>query len=634
MEAGMKGYTGKILWVNLSSGIIREEVLTESIYRSFVGGAGLGARILYEHMKPKINPLGPDNILGFMTGPLTGTMVPMAAKYIVVTKSPLTNTWGDANSGGFFGSELKAAGYDAVFFTGVSAKPVYLFINDGKAELKDGTSLWGKDTQTTEKMLYEDTGEKGLKFACIGPSGESLSLISSIIADRGRVAARSGVGAVMGSKKLKAIAVKGKSKIEVADLNEMNRLRHEMLKYLHDEQGKLPFIKMLSNHGTCDGPLNLMLAGAAPVKNWSLNGVDAFPDYKDIAGDRIIQYQIRKSGCGNCPINCGGILRIEEGSYSLETRKPEYETLAALGIMCLNKNAESIIKANDICDRYGLDTISTGSVIAFAMECYEKGIISSKDTDGIELTWGNGPATVAMVEKIAKREGFGDILADGVKRAAERIGKGAETCSMEVHGQEPGMHDPRFNPHRGLGYMIGATPGRHMLSMAAIRLSGEGKLGAHPELQAPAGSNEEDTMGKRHALGASYSQVFSDSGMCLYALTTGVAFPLSEFIRATTGWDFTVSEAITAGKRTLALLQMFNLREGWEVENSKLPYRLAMPPSTGPFAGRNINFDGLKASYYRNMNWDTGSGIPSRDCIRELDLAGVASSSAGNLHQE
>jgi aldehyde:ferredoxin oxidoreductase len=621
----VKGYKGKIAVVDLTSRTVKEEVLSENLYRSFIGGIGLGVRILYEYMKPRVNPLGPENIIGFVTGPLAGTPAPMAAKYAVVTKSPLTNTWGDANSGGFFGSELKAAGYDAVFLTGVSSKPVYLFIKDSKIEFRDATHIWGKDTRETEVMLKQGTGERELKTACIGPAGESVSLIASIISDRSRVAARSGVGAVMGSKKLKAIAVRGTAKIEVADANMVSELRRNTLKYLRENVESLPFIKMISGNGTCDALVNLVFSGATPIKNWSFIGGEDFPQYSKMSGGAVTKYQLKRSGCGNCPINCGGILDVKEGPYATEGRKPEYETLASFGAMCLNSNIESIIKANHICDRYGIDTISAGSVIAFAMECYEKGIISKKDTEGIELTWGNAAAILSMLEKIVKREGFGDVLADGVERAAKRIGKSAEECAIHIHGQEPGMHDPRFFPQRGLGYITSATPGRHMVSQASIRFDRERKLGIYPEVQAPKEKEEGET-GRMHATATSYNQVFSDSGMCLFAITAGNAYPLIEFISAVTGWDFTAAEAIKTGQRILTLCQIFNIREGWTAKDFNLPDRIKKPPTTGPFAGRSINFNALRASYYKSMGWDIEYGLPSRQCLNELgikDLAGT-----------
>lgn len=612
----MSGYTGKIAFVDLTSGSIMKESFSEKTYRSLIGGAGLGAKILYERMKAAIDPLGPENMLGFLPGLLNGTGTPMATKYTVVTKSPLSLTWGDANSGGFFSSEIKAAGYDGVFFTGTASKPVYLLINDGTIEIRSATHLWGKTTNETVETLVNETGDKRLRVACIGPSGEGRSLISSIITDDGRAAARSGVGAVMGSKNLKAVAVRGSTKLEIANPGELSRLRSDTLTHLRNLD-RLPFLKILSGPGTCAGPLGLVPAGASPIKNWSLIGDKAFPDYTKIAGDNIMKYQLKKAGCGNCPINCGGIVSVKEGAFATEGRKPEYETIAAFGTMLFNSDAESIIKANDVCDLYGIDTISAGTALAFAMECYERGIIGKEETGGIELTWGNPSAMLAMLEKIVRREGFGNVLADGVERAARQIGKGAEKYAIHIHGQEPGLHDPRLFPLRGLSYIANPTPARHMTSMASIRLEGEGKLATYPELQRPEGDDEVEKRGKIHALASSYSQTFGNSGMCLFALSAGSDIPLVEFIRAATGWDFTVAEAISAGKRSLSFQQTFNMREGLTARDFVLPARIASPPSMGPFSGKFIDFDVLRRSYYEAMSWEPETGNPSQECLAE-----------------
>jgi aldehyde:ferredoxin oxidoreductase len=612
----MAGYTGKVAFVDLTSGSITKESLPEKVYRSLIGGAGLGAKILYDRMKAGIDPLGPENMLGFLPGLLNGTGTPMATKYTVVTKSPLTLTWGDANSGGLFSSEIKAAGYDGIFVTGMAPKPVYLLVNDATVEIRSAGHLRGRNTRETAEALVHDTGEKRLRVACIGPSGESRSLIASIITDDGRAAARSGVGAVMGSKNLKAVAIRGSGRVDIANSSELNRLRGETLTHLRDVD-HLPFIKILSGPGTCAGPLGLVPAGASPIKNWSLIGDKAFPDYTKIAGENITKYQLKKAGCGNCPINCGGVVSVKEGPFATEGRKPEYETIAAFGTMLFNTDAESIIKANDVCDLYGIDTISAGTALAFAMECYEHGIIGKEETGGIELTWGNPPAILAMLEKIARREGLGDVLADGVERAARKIGKGAEQYAMHVHGQEPGFHDPRLFPLRGLSYIANPAPGRHMTSTASIRLEGEGKLATYPELQRPEGDNEVEKRGKIHALASSYSQAFGNSGMCLFALSAGSNIPLVEFIRAATGWDFTVEETISAGKRSLSFQQAFNMREGLTARDFVLPARIAGPPAMGPFSGKLVDFDALRSSYYRAMGWEAETGNPSKECLAE-----------------
>ncbi len=421
----MKGYGSKVAFVDLSTGEVREERLTEETARGFIGGYGLGVRVLFERMKKGADPLGAENILGFTAGPLTGTKTPTGGRYMAVCKSPLTGGWGDANSGGYFGSELKCAGWDALFVTGIAPTPSYLSVVDGKIELKDASHIWGRDTTETEEIIRKELNHARLRVACIGPASERLSLISGIVNDKGRIAARSGVGAVMGSKRLKAVAVTGTGKVGVADEPGLDQLRKRFIEELRHAQG---FPNILSDFGTFGLTAGLVAGGATPIKNWRLAGGQAFPNLDNVADpDLAIRYRKGKYACANCPIACGGIFKVEEGPYPVkELHRPEYETLAAFGPMCMNDDFHSIVKLNDLCNRGGLDTISTGTVLAFAMECYDNGIISEKDTDGIDLRWGNGEAMIAMVAKMIAREGFGDILADGVKVAAEKIGKGAE----------------------------------------------------------------------------------------------------------------------------------------------------------------------------------------------------------------
>jgi aldehyde:ferredoxin oxidoreductase len=316
---------------------------------------------------------------------------------MAVCKSPLTGGWGDANSGGFFGAELKAAGWDAIFVTGVASSPKYITVSDDRIEIKDAAHLWGQDTIDTEKSIQKDTGDKKIRTASIGPASEKLSLISGIVNDAGRVAARSGVGAVMGAKKLKALAVRGTGKARIADKDALDRLRKAFLKEMRDMGG---FAELLMKQGTCGLTGGLVASGATPVKNWRYTGTQSFTNLEKIAdADAILSYQKRKYHCANCPIACGGIFNVTTGKYPVgETHKPEYETIGAFGTMCMCDDLESIIKLNDMCNRSGLDTISAGTALAFAMECFENGIISESDTDGIQLTWGNAEAMIAMTE--------------------------------------------------------------------------------------------------------------------------------------------------------------------------------------------------------------------------------------------
>jgi len=608
------GYAGKIGFVNLSSGEIREQELDEKLARYFIGGHGLGARILFENQKGRVDALGPENVLGFVTGPLTGTPVPTGGRYAVVCKSPLTGGWGDANSGGFFGPELKFAGWDAIFVSGIASKPSYLMITNAGIEIKDASRLWGKDAIETEEALASEIGDPKIRVACIGPASEKLSLISGICNDKGRYAGRSGVGAVMGSKRLKAVVVRGKGKVAVVDGASIKKLNQEFTRKMKD----VGFIQTLIKYGTCGNTVAVVGSGVSPIKNWQLTGTESFPTVEKIGGDNVIAYETKKYGCFSCPIRCGGITTVSSGKYPVtETHKPEYETVAAFGNMCLNDDLDSIFKLNDMCNRGGLDTISTGSVIAFVMECYEHGIITRADTDGIELTWGNAEAMIAMTEKIIHREGFGDVLADGVKVAAKKIGKGAEKLAMHVGGQEPGLHNATFFPGRGTGFVADPTPGRHTAAAPYTRCDVNAAAGPYKELQV-SGFEKYQYTGKGPAAAANtnYWQVGASAGLCLMPVVFSGCYPLLELINAVTGWDMSVSEAIETGARIQTLRQLFNVREGVTPADARLPDRMAgIPPqSAGPLEGVTVDIDTLTREYREAMEWDTNTGKPTGKC--------------------
>jgi aldehyde:ferredoxin oxidoreductase len=611
-----RGYMGKMLMVDLSRSELKDEALDERLCRQFIGGYGLGARILFSRQKAGVDPLGPDNTLGILTGPFTGTPALSGTRYTVVAKSPLTGGWGDANSGGYFGAFMKFAGYDAVFFTGISEKPVYLLINNGKAELRDANHLWGKDTRQTEDMLKAELG-KNAEVACIGPSGENLSLISAVIS-KTRTAARSGLGAVMGSKKLKAVVVKGNMKVPLADEAKVKALRKE---YQAKLGGHIVWLKPI---GTPFLVIPGVQNGDSPVKNWGGVGVIDFPDFEPIGADAVIERRTKRYACYLCPIGCGGYMKAGSGEYKYEAgaRRPEYETIAMFGTNCLNNNIESIIKANDICDRYGLDTISAGATIALAIECFENGLITKKDTDGIEMTWGNHRAIVAMTEKLARREGFGAVLADGAKVAAEKIGKGADKYAMHIQGQELPAHDPKHAFFYAASYRLDPSPGRHFvgseLSDAPNHPSG---LLPKFDLKSFAGR------GEARRIGSNFHQAVVCTGTCLFVYW---AFPnvdpIAEFMGAVTGWDVTNEELLKTGERISNLRQAFNIREGLNPLKFKIPDRvLGRPPKKeGPVAGITIDEDTMIREYLTAMDWDLRTAKPSKKKLQGLGLEDVA----------
>jgi aldehyde:ferredoxin oxidoreductase len=594
------GYMGMILFVNLSTGEFREETPDMSLYRDFIGGYGVGARILCSRQKAGVDPLGPENTLGFLTGPLTGTPATFAGRYAVVAKSPLTGGWGDANSGGSFAPQIKFAGYDAVFVKGIAERPVYLFLDNGKAELRDARHLWGKDCFETEDTLRAELGG-GVESVSIGPTGEKLALISCIVTQRGAVAGRSGLGAVMGSKKLKAVAARGQHEVSVADIEAVNKLRKEHVITMKNNTGP-EHLEGFHKYGTSNVAKIFAHNGDTPVKNWAGIGIIDFPDASGLSGDAATANIDRRTGCWHCPVACEGRLKAGTGEYRYPagTRRVEYETQAAFGTMCLNNNTESINMVNHLCNCYGMDTISGGTAIAFAIECYENGLITKADTDGIELTWGNHQAIVAMTEKMVKREGFGKILADGVKVAAEKIGKGAEEYAIHIGGQEPGMHDPKFeadfHPHAAARYKMDATPGRHT----------------------------------QNAFGPSSFQnhITNATGSCAFIdlLSPDPMIYITGFMSAVTGWGRSTDELLKAGERIANMRHVFNLREGINHLDYKVPPRIVgLPPQQErPLTGVTVDIDAQINADLEALDWDRITTKPNKNKLVELGLDDVA----------
>jgi len=588
------GYMGKILFVDLSTGKIHEETPDESLYRDFLGGYGIGARILYSRQKPGADPLGPDNTFAILPGPLTGTPALFGCRFAVMAKSPLTGGYGDANSGGDFGPYLKFAGYDAVFISGISEKPVYLLIDSGKAEIKDASHLWGKFTSEVEITLENEYG-KNSRVMSIGPAGEKQSLISCIITNRGDALGRSGLGAVMGSKKLKAVVARGDKEVPVADPDAINKIKKQQIEEWKD------FFKGFGDSGTGGHANESAHSGDTPVKNWGGVGVVDLPDASGLGVEAVKANQDKRKGCWRCPIACKASLKEGKGEYKYPagTHRCEYETLAAFGANCLNTNVEAINMANHLCNVYGMDTISAGCTIAFAMECYEHGIITKKDTEGIELTWGNHKALVAMTEKMVKREGFGAILADGVKKAAERIGKGADKYAVHIGGQELGMHDPKGGFRAYIGkpamamYQMDAAPGRHVTGFGPTQFKG---------------------------------YVINAAGLCMHGDIVDIKKYLADMIKAITGLDRSYEELLSLGERIGTMRHLFTIREGDNpVKRFVHPRIPGTPPlKDGPVAG--VSIDAKQQAFWNlgYMDWDPDTTKPSRKKLLELGLNDVA----------
>ncbi len=587
----LQGYAGRMLFVDLSRGKIQEEPLDVEMARNFLGNYGIGAKVIYDRQKGHVDPLGPENTLGFVTGPLVGVRVPFGIRTVVVGKSPLTGTWGDTSSGGGFARELKKAGYDAVFFTGISEKPVVLWASDGQAKLRPADHLWRLDTTQTEEALRKELGDRRVHIVSIGPAGEKCSLIACPIIDQYHAPGRSGLGAVMGSKRLKAVVARGTQEIPVADGERLQKITRQAMQAMSAHIRSDP--PEISKYGTCGGTAASVFSGDCPVKNWAGVGEEVFKTAERISDESVIAYQVRKDSCPGCPAACNGIVRVESGPYAIQkAAKPEYETLGAFGAMLLNDNLESIIWCNHICDRYGLDTISVGCTIAFAMECYEKGLITQREADGLDLRWGNHGAIVALTEKMARREGFGVVLADGAKVAAERIGRGSGAYAMHIHGQELPMHDPKFAQPRGwplgVAYQTDATPGRHTVST-------------------------ED-------LGRAYNATgMCDIGQWSFRESVG-RDKLGELLLAVTGVEYSPEELKAVGGRIGCIRQAFNLREGFSPPDFRMPDRVTGHPpfQTGPLAGVSLDMDALVREHFQSMEWDPETDRPSRELLERL----------------
>ena len=646
------GYMGRILMVDLSQGTIREESLTDDVYRRYLGGMGLAARILYDRIPAGADPLGPDNMLGFLPGLLTGTGSLFTGRWMVAGKSPLTGGWGDANCGGTFSPEIKRCGYDGIFVRGISPTPVYLYVDDHTRELRDASALWGLDTVETEAWLKANAKPAGKrpKVACIGPAGEQVSLIAGIATDQGRLAARSGLGAVMGAKRLKAVVLSGQRRIMAHNREEMKRLSRICNKWVGFQPPFVPgpmtalvgaLLRIMPAAVTQDGLLYKILLkkwgtvsmnqmspemGDAPIRNWRGSSRDwgmrkSYSTHPGVFSRR----ETVKFHCYACPLGCGGICTMD-GPYP-HTHKPEYETVLALGGFCLNQDVDGIFHLNELLNRAGMDSISAGHAVAFALECFEAGIIDREDTGGLELTWGNSAAIVALVEQMVRREGFGGVLADGVKQAVHRIGKGSEACAVLAGGQEPAMHDSRNDPGFALHYSVEPTPGRHTLGahlyyeMFQLWEVVRGVPGMPPMYLK--GSKYRNPR-RQAAIGAANSRfmtLVNCSGACLFAAFIGARrFRLFDWLNAATGWDLTPNDYMDLAGDIHTLKQAFNVKHGIEPRDFKISDRaLGRPPQTeGANKGRSVDIEAMMTHYWAQFGWDPQTGKPGRQIMEKL----------------
>ncbi|MFO7797933.1 MAG: aldehyde ferredoxin oxidoreductase family protein [Promethearchaeati archaeon] len=604
----MTGYMGKILWVDLSNETFEEQEIQEKIYREYYGGYGLAAKLLYENMKPKLDSLSPEALLGFFPGLLTGSSASLTGRFMVAGKSPLTGTWGDANCGGYFGPEIKKCGYDGIILKGKASSPKYIALIDGEAKIVDASQLWGLDGVEVEEKLLEKHPKS--KIASIGQAGENVSLISGIITDKGRIAARSGLGAIMGSKKVKAIVLKGDKKIQVADNNLILENAKDYNKGVQEaEAGAIFLWKSLGTPWQND--VNTKL-GDTPIKNWGGNSDDHFPleNVEPITGPEINKYKEKEYGCFACPVRCGGIVKVPEAGIE-ESHLPEYETCGAFGHMLLNNDLMSIFKLNDLCNRAGMDTISAGGTIAFAVECFENGIIGLDDTEGLMLKWGNSDAYVELLKKMINRQGIGDILADGSKKASEQIGKGSEKYAIHSLGQELAMHSPKYYDSMGTTYAFDPTPGRHTAAGLDMFLSGplSRSNGYIEGFQLPRKyKRKPKPRAEAFKMVVGLAQSLSCLGVCQFTLYFQ-KYPLLEFIKGVTGWDIGVNELIKTGLRIQNLREAFTLREGVEIADNEIPKRAV-----------GINYKNEYERLCQELGWNPENGYPLKETLQDLNL--------------
>lgn len=608
------GYVGRILRVNLSKSSCLTEPLDEAAAERFIGGSGYAAWIVYRETPMDIDPLSPYNKLIFMTGPLTGTITPSAGRYTVCALSPLTGIWAESHAAGYWGPELKFAGFDGIIIEGKADKPVYLWIHEEGCEVRDARALWGLGTYDCEDALKKELGSD-VKVACIGPAGERLVRYANIINDKGRAAGRCGLGAVMGSKNLKAVAVKGSiRRIPAAEEAELS----SYIRRLYVSIRSHPTVQIFSSHGT-NGIMAMMYEyGDVPIKHFT-QGV--WEGIEKITGEAMSKSILKRNwACFMCPIACGRIVEVKEGPYKTkEGMGPEYETVASLGALCLVDNLEALAKANELCNQYGIDTITTGVSIAFLMECCERGLIS-KEVDGLKIRWGDPDLLIELIKRIAFRRGIGALLSEGVKRLSEQIGKEAERIAMHVKGLEIPMHDPRAFKGMGLQYATSHRGACHLRGEVFLIEQGERipDLGIHERVY----RFDLETKPRIVKTMQDWHDVLDSLILCKFAFIPPAA--VAAILSMVTGQRVTVKALMEIGERIYNLKRVICVKRGVRAEDDRLPDRLLKEPlKEGGAAGQVVELDKMLPEYYKLRGWRS-DGVPSRERLEQLGLKEVA----------
>ncbi|MFQ6080417.1 MAG: aldehyde ferredoxin oxidoreductase family protein [Candidatus Bathyarchaeia archaeon] len=623
------GYNGRVLKIDLADGNISTEKPPESFYRTYFGGRALIAYYLLKETEAGVDPFSPENLLIFATGVITGHSFSGSGRNSVGAKSPLTGAYGDAEAGGFWGAELKKAGYDAIVVRGKAEKPTYVWIHDGEVELRDASHLWGRATGEVEGLIKKELEDTGVRVAQIGPAGERLVRYACVVNDLTHFAGRTGMGAVMGSKKLRAIAMRGKKSLEVANPERIM----EIVKWIREnfDSIELPIgrrLKVFHDTGTSGVLLGLDASGGLPTRNFKQG---SFERAEDISGETMRDtILVGRHTCYACAVACKRTVKTE-GPYMVDSKYggPEYETLAALGSNCGIGDLKAIAKANEICAAYGVDTISAGASIAFAMECFENGILTDEDTGGVQLRFGNAKAMLQVLETIVKREGLGKVLGEGVKRAAEKIGRGSRRYALHVKGLEVPMHEPRLKKGLGVGYAVGPTGADHCHNLHDTLFASDGtqlkEINALGFLS-PLPAADLSPAKIRLLVYVSNWRHFINCAVTCYFLPY-YHQTMADIVNAVTGWNTTVWELMKVGERAATMARAFNVREGFNAEDDYLPERFSVPFKDGLIAGEAISkraLEGAKRIYYGMMGWDPETGVPTHEKLHELGIGWVA----------
>jgi aldehyde:ferredoxin oxidoreductase len=606
-----------ILKVDLTTGQTEEYVIPAQWEKDFLGGASLAARILYEHLTPELDPLSPEAPLLFMTGPLTGTSGPTTGRFVICGKGPATGLWAESNIGGFWGPELRKAGYDGLWVTGKASAPVYLWLDGNgpstgsgrRLEVRDAAHLWGQNTYTTQDKVRDEIGEKSARVCVIGPAGEKQVLFASIMCDHGRMAGRTGLGAVMGSKNLKAVAVHGENEIPVHDFPKYKALRSESNRRLRDDNEA----KVLREVGTGGAANYAEYLGSLPVKYYSSG---AFAKIDDVSGAKMTEsILVGRSACQGCVIACGRVVKLP--GDSMKRKGPEHETMVGFGANLLNDNLEAVVDLGELCDRYGMDTISASNTIGLAFRLFEKGVITKDDTGGIELKWGDVDVIEEVVRLTGSREGIGDLLAQGSKRFAAHFG--TEEEAVQVNGLEVAYHDPRGVSGMALSYATSPRGACHNQSDYFFVDWGHTHEQIGIEFFSRHDQAEKSANVARHQ---DWRTVFNAIVMCIFAnVEPNVQVRL---INAACGLDWTVEDMMRAGERAWNLKRAINNRMGLTRANDRLPKALMTPFPDGGSQGFAPDLEGMLITYYEARSWDMDTGKPTRKKLIELGMEDVA----------